>query len=401
MMLPFDMLEYHERLQKTKEKMQEEGVDVLLITNPANMYYLSGYNAWSFYVHQMLAVIIDEPQPLWIGRAMDANGAKASTWIYDEHVISYPDIYIHSETHHPMDFFGKIIDEIGHGNRRIGVEMEQFFFTAQGYERLKKALPNAKFRDASLLVNNIRMIKSDQEIEYMRRAGLIVDQAMSRTVDKIRPGVRENEAAAELYFHLVNGTADYGGDYPSIVPMIPTGEHTSMPHLTWSEQTFQEGAPAIIETAGCHKRYHVPMARTLSLGKPSERLQYISSVATEGMEKVLETIKPGATCHDLAVTWETHLKRYSLEKDSRLGYSTGISYPPDWGEHTASIRTGDRTILQPNMTFHFIPALWFDSDGVEVSTTFRVTETGHDLFTNYPRELIVKDTSGRNDFQIG
>ncbi|WP_347860743.1 M24 family metallopeptidase [Salimicrobium sp. PL1-032A] len=396
MVLPFDIMEYQGRLDKTKKRMEEDGIEILCVTNPSNMNYLTGYDAWSFYVHQMLIVIIDEPQPIWIGRTMDANGAKATTWIYDDNVIAYPDYYIHSDVYHPMDFIGEILREIGQGNRRVGVEMEQFYFTAKSFQRLQRALPDAFFLDASNLVNFVRLIKSDQEIEYMRRAGKIVDQAMSRTIDYIQPGVRENDAVAHLYYHLISGTPEYGGDYPAIVPMMPTGDHTSMPHLTWSEQKFQENSPVVIETAGCYKRYHVPMARTISLGEPSERLQYVASVVQEGIENTLQTIRPGATCSDLEAAWRNSIKKYGFEKESRLGYSTGLSYPPDWGEHTASIRSDDHTVLEPNMTFHMIPALWFENDGIEISTTFRVTESGYELFTSHPRELIIKSNLGYN-----
>ncbi|WP_258871361.1 aminopeptidase P family N-terminal domain-containing protein, partial [Halobacillus trueperi] len=170
MVLPFDILEYHQRLQKTKKRMADQGIDVLLITDPANMNYLSGYDAWSFYVHQMLVIIIDEPQPLWIGRYQDANGARVTTWIYDENVIAYPDYFVHSDVYHPMDFIADILLQIGQGKRKIGVEMDHYYFTAKALERLKRGLPNATFQDATLLVNRVRIVKSDQEIEYMKRA---------------------------------------------------------------------------------------------------------------------------------------------------------------------------------------------------------------------------------------
>ncbi|HSI68562.1 MAG TPA: M24 family metallopeptidase, partial [Planococcus sp. (in: firmicutes)] len=85
------------------------------------------------------------------------------------------------------------------------------------------------------------------------------------------------------------------------------------------------------------------------------------------------------------------IEKSGLVKESRLGYSVGLSYPPDWGEHTASIRKGDRTILQPNMTFHMIPGMWYDNHGFEVSESFRITETGCETFANLPRGLFVKD----------
>ena len=84
------------------------------------------------------------------------------------------------------------------------------------------------------------------------------------------------------------------------------------------------------------------------------------------------------------------LARYGIEKDSRCGYSIGLSYPPDWGERTISFRPGDETVLEPGMTFHFMPGLWFDDWGMEITESIAITETGVETLTNYPRELFVK-----------
>ncbi|NJP38600.1 M24 family metallopeptidase [Alkalicoccus luteus] len=389
-MLPFDIQEYQERLLKTKERMAERDIEVLLVTDPANMNYLTGYDAWSFYVHQMVVIIIDEPQPLWIGRYLDANGARVTTWIYDENIIAYPDYYVHSDVYHPMSFIGEILTQIGHGNRRTGVEMDSYYFSAKAFMKLQQALPNAVFTDGDLVVNRVRIVKSTQEIAYMERAAQIADKAMSSGVDNIRIGSRENDAAAHIYYSMISGTEDYGGDYPSIVPLIPSGKNTGVPHLTWSDRPFEEGDSTIIELAGCYKRYHVPLARTVTIGTPDDRLQQLTPIVQEGIAAVLDAAKPGATCSDMEKAWRTTIGKYGIEKEARLGYSVGLGYPPDWGEHTASIRRGDETVLEPNMTFHLIPALWFDQYGIEISETLRITETGSTTFSKYPRELIVK-----------
>ena len=390
-MLPFDILEYQNRLSETKQRMAERGIEVLLVTDPANINYLSGYDAWSFYVHQMLVIVIDEPQPIWIGRNQDANGAKVTTWLSEENIIPYPDYYIHSTINHPMEFIAGKLKQIGHGKRYVGVEMDNYYFSAKAYEQLKKHLCYATFKDAGLLVNYVRIVKSDQEIEYMRRAGKIAEAAMKRGIENVRTGKRECDAAANIYYQIVSGTKEFGGDYPAIAPLLPTGENTSSPHLTWTDRSFQHGDSVIIELAGCYKRYHVPLARTISVGAPNKELKRITPIVVEGLNEVLESVKPGKTCGDLEAVWRKCLQKHGIEKESRLGYSVGLNYPPDWGEHTASIRDGDHTILRPNMTFHLIPGLWFDNYGIEISETFRVTEKGCETFTNFPRDLIVQD----------
>ncbi|MBI0577852.1 M24 family metallopeptidase [Neobacillus cucumis] len=389
--MSFATSEYKERIRKTKERMMQKGIDVLLITDPANINYLSGYDGWSFYVHQMLVVIIDEEQPMWIGRGMDANAAKVTTWLYRENIIPYPDDYIHSDTKHPMDFVAGFLKQIGQEKRSIGVEMENYYFTAKSYEQLKKGLPNASFQDATLLVNWVRLIKSDAEIEYMKRAAIIAEKAMQAGIELIQEGIRECDVAAKIFYTQITGTEEFGGDYPAIVPLLPSGEKTSTPHLTWTDERYKDGDAVILELAGCYKRYHSPLARTVQIGKPKEEMETLSRVAVEGINACLEMIRPGIAAEEIEETWRKTIEKSGFVKESRLGYSMGCNYPPDWGEHTVSIRKGDKTILQPNMTFHLIPGLWLDKYGFEVSESIRITETGCETFAKLPRDLTLKE----------
>lgn len=392
-MFSFDIAEYKERVIKTKIRMAAEGIEVLLITDPANMNYLSGYDGWSFYVHQMLVIIIDEEQPIWIGRDLDANGAKITTWLYHENIISYSDDYVQSTTKHPMDFVSGILREIGQGNRTIAVEKDVYYFTAMCGEKLKLGLPNATFKDATNLVNRVRLIKSNQEIDYMQRAGKIVEWTMQTAIESIEAGVRECDVAAKIFHSQISGTEHFGGDYPAIVPLIPAGIKTSTPHLTWSDDRYKDGDSVILEIAGCYKRYHSPLARTVVIGQPSQHVSELSKVVIEGMNAALDFVKPGVTGEEVEAVWRQTIAKSGFEKESRIGYAMGLNYPPDWGEHTASLRQGDKTILQPNMTFHMIPGIWYDGFGVELSESFRVTESGIELFADVPRELFIKHSS--------
>lgn len=389
-MLTFTVSEYQERVIRTKERMEALGVDVLLVTDPANMNYLSGYDAWSFYVHQMLVVLLDEEQPFWIGRGQDASAASFTSILDEEHIFPYPDDYVQSTVKHPMEFVCDFLREKGCGSKSIAVELDAYYFTAKSYISLMKGLPNADFKDGTNLVNWVRIIKSDQEITYIKKAAKIAESSMQVAVDTINEGVRQCDVVAEITHAQISGTEDFGGDYPSIVPLLPTGEKTSACHLTWTDDAFREGDPVIIELAGCYKRYHSPLARTAVVGSSTEEMQSLADIVIEGIDTVLDIVKPGITCEEVEIAWRQVIGKYGIVKESRIGYSVGLNYPPDWGEHTASLRPGDKTILQPNMTFHLIPAIWLDHLGIEISESFRVTEAGSELLTNFPRELVVK-----------
>lgn len=389
-MLTFTKEEYKSRLTKTKESMEQRGIDVLLVTDPANMNYLTGFDAWSFYVHQLLIVSAEEEEPIWIGRGIDASAAEITTWLDSKNILPYSDDHVQSTVKHPMDFVANIIKEKGLSNKTIAAEYDAYYFTAKNYIQLTKQLSNAKFVDGTSLVNWIRIIKSDKEIELIKRAATIVTETMYKGIERINAGVRECDVVADIFHTQISGTEEFGGDYTSIVPLLPSGEKTSACHLTWTDEVYKEGDPVILELAGCHKRYHSPLARTMVIGKPTPEMEELADVAVEGIEEALSVIKPGVTCEEVEMAWRKSIEKRGFEKESRIGYSTGLNYPPDWGEHTASLRPGDKTVLQPNMVFHMIPGIWLDTYGIEISETFRVTESGAEVLANVDRKLFIK-----------
>jgi len=386
----FAIDEYLERLRKTKIRMADAGIDVLVVSDPANMNYLTGYDGWSFYVPQCVVVAIDEEQPLWIGRGMDAAGAKHTTFLHAENIIGYPDDYVQNPIKHPMNF---VADEIKRRNwekRAIGVEMDAYYFSARGFLAFEKDLPAADIKDGNLLVSWVRLIKSDAEIGYMQEAGKISERVMQTALDKLSPGVRECDAVAAVYQAQMAGMPEFGGDYPAIVPMMPTGEKTSAPHLTWTDEPYKKNQAVNLELAACRHRYHSPLARTAYLGKnPPQKLASLADHTVEGLNLTLDAIKPGLHGEDVELVWRQHIAKAGLEKESRIGYAMGLNYPPDWGEHTASLRPGDKTVLAPNMTFHMILGMWMENYGFECSESFRITETGCETLANFPRKLFL------------
>jgi len=386
----FQPEEYSERIRKTKKRMEDAGIDVLIVCDPANMNYLTGYDGWSFYVPQAVIVSLDEALPFWIGRGMDANGARHTTFLQADRIIGYPDDYVQSTVKHPMNFVAAQIKARGWHNRSIGVEMDAYYFSARGFAELRQDLPGATFKDGNLLVSWVRIIKSDPEVEYMRQAGKIAEKVMQTALDNLSPGVRECDAVAAVYQAQMAGTADFGGDYPAIVPMMPTGEKTSAPHLTWTDAPYQNEQAVNLELAACRHRYHAPLARTAYLGQnPPDKLARLAEHTVEGLNLTLAAIKPGMLCEEVELVWRKHIAKAGLEKESRIGYSMGLNYPPDWGEHTASLRPGDKTVLAPNMTFHMILGMWMDNYGFECSESFSVTENGCETFADFPRKLFV------------
>ncbi|WP_306052060.1 M24 family metallopeptidase [Natronococcus wangiae] len=387
--IPFSTAEYRDRLHETQRRMEDRDLDVLLVTDPANMFYLSGYDAYSFYVPQILIITPEQDQPLWVGREQDYTCATETTWLDPDNIVVYTDEYVDSDKH-PMSFVADILAEQGLATRDIGVEMDAYYFSAHAYHELSRALPEATLHDVTKFVNHVRMIKSDAEVDCHRQAARISERAMQKGIDAIDVGVRQSDAAATVYEALLEGTETTGGDYPAIVPLMPSGEGTGSPHLTWTNETYKEGEPVILELAGVVNRYHSPLTRTIFLGEPPERVRTASQIIVDGLDAAIDAVEPGVTCETVEQAWRDEISGTIVEKESRIGYSTGIGYPPSWVEKTASIRPGDTTELQPNMVFHMIPGVWFDEYGIEISESLVVMEDGAEVLADVPRELIVK-----------
>lgn len=389
--LPFTREEYAQRIAKVRAEMQARNIELLLVTDPSNMAWLTGYDGWSFYVHQCVLLAM-EGEPVWYGRNQDANGARRTVFMKKDNIVGYPDIYVQSTERHPMDYLCKeVIKARGWDSLTIGVELDNYYFSAAAYLALQQHLPKAKFVNANALVNWQRAVKSQQEISYMRVAARIVEKMHDRILERIEPGMRKNELVADIYASGILGVDGYGGDYPAIVPLLPTGADASAPHLTWDDSPFKVGAGTFFEIAGCYKRYHCPLSRTVYLGKPPQHFIDGEKAVVEGIAAGLEAAKPGNTTGDIARAFFGVLEKFDIHKDSRCGYPIGISYPPDWGERTMSLRPSDNSVLKPGMTFHFMPGLWMDDWGLEITESILITDTGVETFCSTPRKLFVKD----------
>jgi Xaa-Pro aminopeptidase len=390
MKLLFERSEFLERIGRVKKVMTERGIDLLLVASPANQFWLTGYDGWSFYTPQMVAVSLKAEEPIWIGRKMDAVGAKFTAFLKPENVVPYPDIYVGSAELHPLQYVAEELKRRGWDKGTVGVETDDYYYTAKWDAILKRDLPNARFVDAFLLVNRCRMRKSAKELEYMRQAGQIAAAAQKAAFEKCAPGVRQCDVMAELYRVTTAGLPEFGGTFPCKPPNAMVNELCSAPHLSWTDEPLKPGDIFYIEMGGVRHRYHSPLSRCVYLGKPTERMDKVAKVIAEGLNAVLDKVKPGVLCEELADAWKKVTTKHGIEKDSRIGYPVGIGYPPTWGELTASIRAGDKTVMEEGMTFHCIPAIWLDTYGIVISESFAVGKKGAECLADYPRILFAK-----------
>ena len=388
--LPFSRQEYADRLTRVRASMETREIEVLVAADPSNMSWLTGYDGWSFYTPQAV-VVTHDGEPWWWGRRMDANGARRTVYMDEAQILDYSDDHVMSTERHAFGQLAGLLDGMGHGSARVGVELDNYYYSAAAHQHLCAGLPDAEVLDATALVNWQRGVKSDRELEYMRRGARIVERMHARIRDVIQPGMRKCDLVAEIYATGISGTEEFGGDYPAFVPMMPTGADASAPHLTWDDKPLKVGEGTFFEIAGAYRRYQLPLCRTTFLGTPPDDMRRAEKAVLNGLDAGLAAARAGNRAKDVATDFYATMEAAGFHKEGRCGYPIGISYPPDWGERTISFRTTDETVLQPGMTFHFMPGLWMDTWGLEITESIVITEDGPaEALADVPRAIYVK-----------
>ncbi|MGB1007473.1 MAG: M24 family metallopeptidase, partial [Thalassobaculaceae bacterium] len=234
--------------------------------------------------------------------------------------------------------------------------------------------------------------KSAAEIAFMRKAARISDKIMSLALENARPGLRKNKLIGDIVQAAYHGVGDAWGDYPAIAPLAPSGADAAAPHLTWNGDALRAGEGTFFELAGCYRRYHAPLCRTVFLGRPPPKMRDAAAALVAGLAAGIEVARAGAVAGDVARAMEAELTKAGIHRAGRCGYPIGLSYPPDWGERTFSIRPSDDTELKAGMTFHFMPGLWMDDWGMEITETLLIKPTGPaEALGQVDRKLFVKN----------
>ena len=240
------------------------------------------------------------------------------------------------------------------------------------------------------MVNWQRAVKSPAEIALMRAAARSAEHAMRVAYDRIAPGVRQCDVVGDIYRAQIAGDPEGSGDLTGLCPIILAGKAGATAHPIWTEERFKERETVAVEVAGARRRYHAALCRTVQLGPVPRAVADTAAAVQDGLAAVLDVVRPGVTAHDVHAAWQRILDRYGLRKESRIGYSIGIGYPPDWGEHTISLRADETTVLEAGNVLHIVLGMWSEDFGLELSETVLVTPSGAECLTGFPRDLHAK-----------
>jgi Xaa-Pro dipeptidase len=379
--LAFTPEEYVRRYDNIQAAMADAGLDALLVRGPENITYFSGYETPGYYKYHCV-IVPKDGEPLFLVRDFEWINSPEFAWSTRVGKVFDWD--------HPPGVLVNVLQQLGLGSRkRIGVEKRGFFFTVDEHETLTRDLPDNEFLDATQILWDTRMIKSPEEIEVMRRSAHLVDLAMQAGWEATRPGASGDEINA-----VVNKTLlENGGEYMGLPPFVLAGERSCLPHQTGGANRLEDDDLMYFEISASQRRYTAALMRTIFVGNPKVEWVHAAEACIAAVEAALETIKPGVTPHeaDLAARAVTQKAGFGDYHRNRLGYSIGVSYPPDWGEgEIISLRQEEYRPLEAGMTFHMPPlCLKYREYGIGFSESIVVTDTGCEPLSRLSRKVII------------
>ncbi|MCA1736215.1 MAG: Xaa-Pro peptidase family protein [Actinobacteria bacterium] len=389
----FSADEYAARAARVGSVMADHDLDGLLLTSPENIYYMIGLDHQGYFAFTML-IWPRAGKPSILTRRMEAPTINQQT----------PDIEHlgYADDEEPGAAAVAAMKKLGLASGRIAVDLSGMFLSAGTWDDLKTDLPGVEWVDTSRpqerhqfpigLVDQLRLVKSPAELEYVRKAAAISDIAVQAAFDTAGVGVNEKEVAAAVYEALVLA----GSDYPGFAPFVRSTETISQEHSTWRDRLLRRGEKLFVELSGSSARYHAPLSRMgyLQIGDPgAERAQ---AVAVSALEAVVASLRPGTKTGDVYNQWQQVVDDglgHSRLRRHHCGYSVGIGYPPSWvgGSTVLGIRRNGTTVVETGMVFHLFS--WItdpDLGDYLLSDTAMLGETHAERLTTTPRSLLIE-----------
>jgi Xaa-Pro dipeptidase len=361
----FAKAEYDQRTARARKLLADTGIDVMVVTGPENIFYLTGQQTPGYYTFQALVLPV-EGEPAFVIRQLEYFNFIANTFIADAEVYGDGD--------QPVNFLVNVIQARGWASKRIAIDKRGWFLPIATYEALQGKL--GTIHDGAGIIEQLRIVKSPAELEKMAKAASYVEVGMRAGLAAVKMGASENDLVAAMMGSAIAA----GSEYVGMEPLVSAGRRSGVPHGTWRRGRIGNNEPVFLEMAACHDRYHAALMRSAWLGAMPQVAIDMDKICQEGLNAALEAIRPGAPCEAPHNACQKIIDRagYTDNFKKRVGYSVGISFAPDWGEGgILSLYTGITTELRPGMTFHLPVALRvFGQFTVGVSETIMVTETG-------------------------
>ena len=383
MAIHFPESELTERRRSACRAMGERGLHGLLLFRQESMYYLTGYDTFGYCFFQCLYLGADGCMVL-LTRAPDMRQARHTSVIADIRV------WIDEAGTNPAESLRDILDEQDCHDANLGIEFDAYGLTAYNWRRVEASLRGfCTLEDASDLVSLQRVVKSPAEIEYVRKAAALADDALEEAIRLTGAGVFDGDILAAMHSAIFSG----GGDYPGNEFIISSGEDALLCRYYTGRRHLQKDDQLTLEHAGVYRHYHACLMRTLLTGRAHPEHIAMFGACADAMQACIEALKPGRPIGEVFDAHATVLDAAGY-RDHRLnacGYSLGATYTPTWMDWPMFYE-GNPVEAVPSMIF-FIHIILANSDTQRAMTlgqTVRVTESGCERLSRVPLELVVK-----------
>ena len=381
MALHFSKQEFSERKRKVLQSMKEQNLDAILMFRQESMYWLTGYDTFGYVFFQTL-ILDNKGNVILLTRAPDLRQAQNTSNIEDIR------IWVDKDGSNPTDDLKNILDELSLKGKKVGVEYEAYGLTGRNALRLNKSLENyCNIEDQSELITKIRVVKSSEEIVYIKKAAELADLALDQAWKHTKTGASEAKILAEMQRIVLDG----GGDYPANEYIIGSGHNALLCRYQSEKRILSDTDQLSIEWAGTYKHYHSAMFRTIAVGKSNLKHIKMHQACLEALQNCEKKLIPGNTVGEVfdvhAQTFDNH--GYNKSRMNACGYSLGSTFSPNWMDWPM-LYTGNPYKIVPGNIF-FMHMILMDSDNnlaMNLGETYLVTENGNERLGKQKLDLV-------------
>ena len=382
MALHFSKEEFQKRKDDVLKLMNKQNLDALLMFRQESMYWLTGYDTFGYVFFQTL-VLDKNGNLILLTRAPDLRQAQNTSNIEDIR------IWVDKDGSNPTEDLKKILDELSLKGKKIGVEYEAYGMTGRNALRLNETLKDyCDLKDESELITKLRVIKSQEEIVYVKKAAELADNALDQAWKYCKAGVNEAKILAEMQKIVLEG----GGDYPANEYIIGSGHNALLCRYQAEKRNLSNQDQLSIEWAGTYKHYHSAMFRTILLGKTDPKHIKMHEACVQALKNCENKLKPG---NKIGEVFDIHAKTFddlgfNKARMNACGYSLGSTFSPNWMDWPM-LYTGNPYIIQPGNIF-FMHMILMDSENqlaMNLGETYLVTKSGNERLGKQKLDLVI------------
>lgn len=380
----FTTEEFAQRQQKVCNSLSAQHLDGALLFKIEDMYWLTGYDSDGFSIFGCMFIGTDG-QLTQLARPADLGNATYSSICKD--IRTAPDDQAISRA----EQIKALLASLGMQGKRIGIQVDTMGLTPRLFLQIQAELENwCELIIMPDFIRELRLIKSPQELSYMRKAGKIMDTALHKTIDATFAGAFEGDIYATFYDTLFR----LGADLPAHIPPMGSGKSALNLRYTTKRKHVLENDQVTLELGVAYRHYHAAsMCVVLTGPKVNARHVKMHATSVKALEAVQTILRPGTSIGDIYDTYRRTLEDNG-EQDALLtvcGYTMGAAWPPTWMEQPM-IHANHPLILQENMSFFTHMILNDRQTGLSMAVAEQaiITSGAAEIITHVPREPIIK-----------